>query len=216
MREPSLWEQQVQRNPEHSRWYIQRFEAMRAAGADLAGEARTMDALLPRAALVLDAGAGPGRVGGQLLALGHRVVGVDVDPVLVEQARADHPGAQWLVGDLAQLGAVLPAGYLGSFDGIVCAGNVMTFLAPSTRRDVLAGFAAALKPGARAAVGFGAGRGYGFGEFLDDARAVGLEPATLLGTWDLEPLTPESDFLVALLRRPQDPARDAGSRTSLL
>lgn len=216
MPEPSLWELQVRKNPGHSEWYIQRFEAMRARGADLDGEARFLDAMMPRHAKILDAGSGPGRVGGELVAGGHRVVGVDVDPRLIQQAREDHPDALWYAGDLAELFDVLPAGDRASFDGIVCAGNVMTFLAPSTRRDVLRGFRDALKPGARAAVGFGAGRGYEFGEFFEDVRAAGLEVSQPLGTWDLQPFGPGSDFLVAVLARPENPANDAGGRTSLV
>jgi SAM-dependent methyltransferase len=172
---------------------------MAAAGADLGGEARLVDAFLPRRARVLDAGCGPGRVGAFLHEAGHEVVGVDVDPVLIEAAEQDHPGPRWLVGDLAELD--LPAyGIPAAFDGIVCAGNVMTFLAPSTRREVLRRLRAHVAPDGRAAVGFGGGRGYDFVEFLDDARAGGWEPDLLLATWDLRPFRPDSDFLVAVLR----------------
>ena len=38
-RRPTRWEAQVQANPEHSRWYVERFRQMAAQGADLAGEA---------------------------------------------------------------------------------------------------------------------------------------------------------------------------------
>ena len=86
------------------------------------------------------------------------------------------------------------------FDAIVCAGNVMTFLAPSTRGEVLRRFRRHLAPGGRAAIGFGAGRGYPFDEFLADARAAGLVPDLLLSTWHLHPFTDTSDFLVAVLR----------------
>ncbi|MCP3425446.1 class I SAM-dependent methyltransferase [Rothia sp. AR01] len=216
MREPSLWELQVQKNPGHSRWYIERFEAMRSSGADLHGEARMVDAMLGRASRVLDAGAGTGRVGGELAARGHEVTGVDVDPELVEQARADHPGSTWIAGDLAELPRLLPADLRGGFDAVVCAGNVMTFLAPSTRRAVLAGFAAALKPGGRAAVGFGAGRGYPFEEFLDDVAASPLDLDLTLSSWDLRPFEASSGFLVALLAKPENPAHAAGERTALL
>lgn len=216
MREPSLWEQQVQRNPGHSRWYIERFRAMRADGADLAGEARFLDAMVPRGSLVLDAGSGPGRVGGELAARGHRVVGVDVDPVLIDQARQDHPDAEWIAGDLAELPEVLPAEHHGAVDAIVCAGNVMTFLAPSTRRAVLEGFATALRPGGRAAIGFGAGRGYEFAEFFEDVASSPLEVSLALSTWDLRPFHPGADFLVAVLEKPEAPAQAAGSRTRLI
>lgn len=199
--EPSLWERQVERNPGHSQWYIQRFEAMRRNGADLDGEARTVDAMLERNSAVLDAGSGPGRVGGALAARGHRVVGVDIDPTLVEQARLDHPGATWLAGNLADLPELLGPERAGGFDAIVCAGNVMTFLAPSTRRPVLEGFAWALSERGRAVVGFGAGRGYDFADFTDDAAAAGLRTALALASWNLRPFTPDADFLVAVLER---------------
>ena len=194
MVEPSAWTQITQADPGHSAAYVARFRALAAQGADLAGEARLVDAMLPRGARVLDAGCGPGRVGAVLHAAGHTVVGVDADPVLVEAAEADHPGPRWIVGDLAELD--LP----DRFDGIVCAGNVMAFLAPGTRREVLRRLAAHLVPDGRAVFGFGAGRGYPFEEFLDDARASGWAVDVLLSTWDLRPYRPDADFLVAVLR----------------
>jgi SAM-dependent methyltransferase len=194
----NLWLRQVAENPDHSRWYIQRFRDMAARGEDLAGEARLVDAMVPRGARVLDAGCGTGRVGGHLAAAGHVVVGVDLDPELIAEARAGHPGPTWLVGDLSELD--LPAaGIPDGFDVVVCAGNVMTFVAPSTRREVLRRFRAHLTGGGRVAVGFGAGRGYEHAEFLADAKSAGLAPDLLLSTWDLRPWSPGSDFLVALL-----------------
>lgn len=199
MTELSAWSRMVAANPNHSTWYVERFRAMAAAGEDLAGEARFVDAMLPRGARVLDAGCGSGRVGGFLAQAGHDVVGVDVDPVLIEAAREDHPDSRWIVQDLAELD--LPAaGVSGSFDAIVCAGNVMTFLAPSTRREVLRRLRLQLSADGRAAIGFGAGRGYEFGEFLGDAKAAGLAPDLLLSTWDLRPFVEGGDFLVAVLR----------------
>jgi SAM-dependent methyltransferase len=199
MVEHSAWTRMTQQDPEHSAAYVQRFRTMAAQGHDLGGEARLVDAMLPRRARVLDAGCGPGRVGAFLAEAGHVVVGVDGDPVLIAAAEEDHPGPQWVVGDLAELD--LPArGVPEPFDGIVCAGNVMTFLAPGTRREVLRRLRAHLAPGGRAAIGFGAGRGYPFDEFLDDAAAGGWTTDLLLSTWDLRPSTPDADFLVAVLR----------------
>ncbi|KUI48368.1 SAM-dependent methyltransferase [Mycobacterium sp. GA-1199] len=196
----SLWMQKVAADPGHSHWYIERFRAMARAGDDLVGEARLIDAMVPRGAHILDAGCGPGRLGGYLAAAGHRVVGVDVDPALIEAAEQDHPGPQWLVGDLAELD--LPArGITERFDVIVSAGNVMTFLAPSTRGEVLTRLRAHLKDDGRAVIGFGAGRDYAFADFFDDASNAGLSPDLLLSTWDLRPFTDDSDFLVAILRR---------------
>jgi SAM-dependent methyltransferase len=199
MTEPSMWTRLTAENPQHSAAYIQRFKDLAAAGHDLVGEARLVDALLPRGSRVLDAGSGTGRISAYLAEAGHTVVGVDGDPVLVAAAQEDHAGPTFLVGDLAELD--LPArGISQPFDAIVCAGNVVTFLAPSTRREVLRRMRAHLTEGGRAAIGFGAGRGYDFDEFLADAAAVGWQPDLLLATWDLRPFTPESDFLVAILR----------------
>ncbi|WP_104524161.1 class I SAM-dependent methyltransferase [Blastococcus atacamensis] len=195
MTEPSAWTRLTQEDPDHSRAYVQRFRDLAAQGVDLVGEARLVDAMLARGSRVLDAGCGPGRVGGWLASVGHEVVGVDVDPVLIAAAEEDHPGPRWLVGDLAELDLDGEP-----FDAIVSAGNVMAFLAPSTRRTVLARLRAHVSEEGRAAIGFGAGRGYDFDEFLDDARSAGWAPDLLLSTWDLRPFTPESDFLVAVLR----------------
>ncbi|WP_321575474.1 class I SAM-dependent methyltransferase [Oerskovia douganii] len=195
---PTRWEQKTAVNPSHSTWYVERFRSMAAQGADLAGEARLVNAMLPRGARVLDAGSGPGRVGAELAARGHTVVGVDVDPVLIEAAEADHPGSTWLVGDIAELD--LPAVGVGEpFDLIVCAGNVVTFLAPGTEVEVLRRFRAHLAPGGRAVVGFGAGRGYAFDAFFADVAEAGLEVQLKLSTWDLRPFADDSDFLVAVL-----------------
>ncbi len=199
MVEQSMWMRKVEADPGHSTWYVERFRTMARNGDDLAGEARLVDTMVRRGARILDAGCGPGRVGGALAAVGHEVVGVDVDPTLIKAAEEDHPGPRWLVGDLAELDL------RERFDAIVCAGNVMTFLAPSTRGEVLRRFRAHLLDDGRAAIGFGAGRGYEFDEFLEDAKAAGLEADLLLSTWDLRPFTKDADFLVALLR----PAEEA-------
>ncbi|HET8601507.1 MAG TPA: class I SAM-dependent methyltransferase [Segeticoccus sp.] len=199
MVEQSIWMQKVTADPGHSDWYVERFRAMARAGDDIVGEARLVDAMVPRGARILDAGCGPGRVGGYLHEAGHQVVGVDVDPKLIAAAEEDHPGPRWIVGDLAELD-LAAHGVTEPFDVIVCSGNVMTFLAPSTRGQVLKRFRAHLAGHGRAVVGFGAGRGYAFDQFLTDAKEAGLAPDLLLSSWDLRPLTDDADFLVALLR----------------
>lgn len=198
----TLWEAVVAKDPQHSDRYIRRFETMRQQGEDLDGEARLVDALLSRGSRVLDAGCGPGRIGGELARRGHEVVGVDVDPVLIEAARRDHPGATWAHGDLAHLSlletTLRPCGTEG-FDVVVCAGNVMTFLAPGTHRSVLTGFRQYLAPGGRAVVGFGTRRGYDPQQFFDDAETAGFATIQRFATWELRPYRGDSDFLVAIL-----------------
>ncbi|SNY54932.1 class I SAM-dependent methyltransferase [Paractinoplanes atraurantiacus] len=188
----NLWLRQIAENPGHSQWYIKRFEDMAARGVDLNGEARMIDAMVGRGARILDAGCGTGRVGGHLAELGHEVAGVDLDPELIAAARKDHPEATWTVGDLSELRLE------ATFDVVVCAGNVMTFVAPSTRRTILERFREHLAEGGRAVIGFGAGRGYEFDDFHRDAAAAGLRPDLMLSTWDLRPFGPDSDFLVAV------------------
>jgi len=190
----------IEENPGHSDWYVERFRTMAEAGDDLDGEARLVDALAPRSARILDAGCGPGRLGGRLAQLGHHVVGVDLDPVLIAAAEHDHPGPIWAVADLAELDLAamsLPH----EFDVAVCAGNVMTFLDPATRQAALARIRAHLVPGGRLAVGFGIDRGYDVDEFFADVAAAGLHEQVRLATWDLLPFTPSADFLVAVVAR---------------
>lgn len=201
MRPISKWEAMVTANPDHSHWFVQRFRDMAARGEDIHGEARFVDAMIARGSRVLDAGCGSGRVGGRLVDLGHTVVGVDVDQVLIDAAIEDHPRGTWVLGDLVDLD--LPAqGISQPFDAIVCAGNTITFLAPDTEIDVLRRMAAHLVPGGRAAIGFGAGRGYAFEHFLDDAENAGFLLDAKYSSWDLRPFTSRSDFLVAVLSTP--------------
>ena len=185
----------------HSQWYIERFRRMAAEGADLAGEARLLDAMLTRRSRVLDAGCGPGRVGAQLATRGHDVVGVDADRELIEAAQADHPGPVWLVADLTNLDLVA-AGEPEPFDAAVVAGNVMPFLARGTEQAVLTRLAAHLREDAFIVVGFGLDRGYSMSDFDAHAAGAGLRLEHRFATWDLRPWRDDAPFAVTVLRLP--------------
>ncbi|HEY2043077.1 MAG TPA: class I SAM-dependent methyltransferase [Jatrophihabitans sp.] len=197
MSEPTRWA--TENGPGHSQWYIDRFRRMATEGADLAGEARFVDAMLSPHSRVLDAGCGTGRVGAELAARGHVVVGVDADPKLVEAARTDHPGPTWLVGDLSVLD-LAERGEPELFDAAVVAGNVMPFLAPGSEQAVLAHIAAHLKSDAFIAVGFGLDRGYTLDALDSDAAAAGLVREHRFATWDLRPWHESAEFAVTVFR----------------
>lgn len=185
----------------HSQWYIERVRRMAAEGADLAGEARLLDAMLTRRCRVLDAGCGPGRVGAELASRGHDVVGVDADRKLIEAAQADHPGPVWLVADLTDLDLVA-AGEPEPFDAAIVAGNVMPFLAPGTEQAVLSRLAAHLREDAFMVVGFGLDRGYCLSDFDAHAAGAGLHLEHRFATWDLRPWRDDAPFAVTVLRLP--------------
>ncbi|MDO4686466.1 MAG: class I SAM-dependent methyltransferase [Corynebacterium sp.] len=190
------WNEILARNPQHSEQYAQRWRDFVAQGRDINGEARLIDALAPRNARILDAGCGTGRVGGYLAQRGHQVTGVDLDPILIGYAQRDFPESDWHVGDLCN--GEIPE---GTFDVIVSAGNVMGFLPVEGRIPALRAHAEHLAHDGRAVIGFGAGRGWSFQEFLNDAAQAGLVPSLLLSSWELDPFTEDADFLVAIFTK---------------
>jgi SAM-dependent methyltransferase len=193
----NLWTAALRRNPEHARGYAERWRRIEASGKDIVGEARLLDAMAERGARILDAGCGSGRLGGYLARVGHDVVGVDLDPHLIEVARADHPGARWEVQNLAELDLRDEDGERERFDLQVCAGNVMAFLAGAERRPALAHLADHLAEQGRLVVGFGLDRGYALEDFTADAAAAGLVLSQRFSTWDRRPAA--EDFLVGVL-----------------
>jgi ubiquinone/menaquinone biosynthesis C-methylase UbiE len=99
---------------------------------------REILAALP-AGVALDAACGTGRHAAYLASLGHRVIGVDVVPDMLELARAKVPGGAFHEGDLHDLPVAND-----SVDVVVCA------IAVSHVRElasVLAEFARVLRPG---------------------------------------------------------------------
>jgi SAM-dependent methyltransferase len=200
MVEPSAWTRTIAADPQHSHRYAARWRRLASEGHDLDGEARMLDAMAARGSRILDAGCGTGRVGGRLATLGHTVVGVDVDPALIDYATSDFPESTWRVSDLALLD--LPtAGIPEPFDLIFAAGNVLGFLAPSTRVPALENLRNHLTESGRVVLAYGAGRGYPFDFFFADLATAGLRLDLALSTWELHPFSDQSEFLVALASR---------------
>ena len=195
--------------------YGAHFARLVAEGVDVEGEARLADVLAPRNGTILDAGSGMGRVGAALAARGHRVVGVDLDPEILDQSRRTYPDLPLVQARLDELtpDVLSAAGFPTAYDVVVCVGNVMTLLAPDTERTVLGNLGALLAPGGRLLVGFAVAGGpssfareYPAADFVADCEAVGLEVVHRFATFDLRPFTAGGDFAVHVLGR-----ADAGS-----
>lgn len=191
------WKEVTSANPEHSHNFARKWKVLEAQGKDIHGEARLVDAMVERNSRILDAGCGTGRLGGELLRRGHEVVGVDVDPILIQHAEADHPEGTWEVGDLTE--DTIPG---ENFDLAVAAGNVMGFLAVEGRTAALRNIFDSLHPGGRFVTGFGEGRGWEFDDFMQMAKEVGFRVDFRFSSWDLKVFHPNSTFLVAVLSKP--------------
>lgn len=186
----------------HSEFYRDKFRQLEAEGADLTGEARFVDMLLPRNSRVLDAGCGGGRLAGAFHEAGHLAFGVDADPILVAAAEEDHPGPIYQVRDLTELTLDDLAG--DQVDAVVCAGNVLVFAAPGTEREIIRRLVAVTRPGGRVVLGFRRDEAYPFERFEQDlavlAAETGASQEFRFGTWHLDPFAEESDFSVTVLR----------------
>lgn len=175
--------------------YDATYERRAAAGENVHGEADFVEAFGPRSAL--DAGCGTGRVGRELARRGVDVVGVDIDPAMLDTARRKAPDVDWRLGDLAHID-------LGrAFDAVVMAGNVMIFLAPGSEGAVIANLARHLAPDGVLIAGFQ----------LDERRlpierydalceAAGLFAAERWATWDRDPWAEGGGYAVSVHRRP--------------
>lgn len=96
---------------------------------------------------VADVGTGPGHVAARLAAAGASVVGVDLSPAMIDQARGLFPDLEFEVGDLTNL--LRPRAAAGW--SAITAWYAFVHLAPSELPAVLAGLARVLVPGGRLA-----------------------------------------------------------------
>jgi SAM-dependent methyltransferase len=176
--------------------YDRRFDDLASAGVDVHGEAALVDRFGPGS--VLDAGCGTGRVAIELSRRGHAVVGVDVDPAMLEAARRKAPGLEWVEGDLTDLELDLGR----TFDIVVMAGNVLIFVPPGTEGRAIANAARWLAPGGRLVTGYSLHAG-GFGPAEHDVLAAraGLVLQDRWSTWDRRPFAPSDSYAVSVHRR---------------
>lgn len=183
--------------------YDDRFRELEAQGVDVHGEARCVEALLlsdrqwETPARVLDAGCGTGRIAIELAARGFDVVGVDLDPVMLDAARLKAPQLEWIHGDLAELRL------RRVFDAAVLAGNVMLFVGPGTEAQVLARISAHVVPGGLVVAGFQLSSRLTLDDYDAAAERAGLDRVERYSTWDREPFT-GGDYAVSVHRRHAD------------
>ncbi len=176
--------------------YDRRFDDLASSGVDVHGEAALVDSYGPGS--VLDAGCGTGRVAIELSRRGHEVLGVDLDPAMLEAARTKAPGLRWVEGDLTDPGLDLGR----PFDVVVMAGNVLIFVPPGSEGRAIANAARWLVPGGHLVAGYSIHPG-GFAPPEHDARAAraGLVLEDRWSTWDRRPFVPGDRYAVSVHRR---------------
>lgn len=183
------------------------YEARAKAGIDIHGEANLVDKLLTDYHAkqskppyrVLDAGCGTGRMAIELARRGYDVVGIDLDDVMLTQARAKAPDMAWILGDLSNVTINR------RFDAIVMAGNVMIYLTPNTEEAVLANMARHLKPGGLLVAAFELNP-YSWTQltlagYEKIAASVGLTHMARWSTWDQDPWQVGHTYVVSLHRK---------------
>lgn len=173
--------------------YDERWAHLAAAGHSIHGEADFICGFEPTT--VLDAGCGTGRVAIELAARGIDVVGVDLDPPMLGQARHKAPHLEWVEADLCHID-------LGrTFDVVAMPGNVMIFVCPGTESSVVANMARHVRAGGVLVAGFQLGRGYDLDRYDADCVAAGLRLSARYATWDHDPWTGTGDYAVSVHQR---------------
>jgi SAM-dependent methyltransferase len=180
--------------------YDERWRAMEAAGVNAHGEADLACRFVPTS--VLDGGTGTGRVAIELARRGIDVVGVDLDTDMLAVARTKAPELTWVQADLATVDLAR------QFDMALLAGNVLLFTSPHSEAAVVTRLASHLLPGGLLIMGFQLLPNRISPDQLDQwCLAARLEPVARWSTWDQEPFTKQSRYLVSVHRRPgENPA----------
>jgi SAM-dependent methyltransferase len=167
-------------------------------GTDIHGEANFVMRLRPPTSFrLLDAGCGTGRVGIELARRGADVVGVDLDPDMLEVARCTAPTLDWRLGDLTTLRLEQ------SFDIVLLAGNVLVVVASGTEAAIVATMASHLAPGGLLIAGFRTDREYfTLADYDAATAAAGLSLMERWATWERATWTADTPFAVSVHQRP--------------
>jgi SAM-dependent methyltransferase len=175
------------------RSYQKRFDTLARQGVDVHGEATFVRSFSPRS--VLDAGCGTGRVAIELDRHGIEVVGVDVDPSMIAEARRRAPGLVWQLCDLADLD-------LGrNFDVVVMAGNVPRFCRPERRRDLVRACAGHVVEGGVLVAGFVLDPEYDVDQYDSVCADAGMDLQERFATWERGRYRPGDRYAVSVHRR---------------
>jgi len=173
--------------------YDARWTRREAAGESVHGEADFICRYRPES--VFDAGCGTGRVAVELARRGIDVVGVDLDPPMIDAARRKAPELPWVECDLLHVS-------LGrSFDVVALPGNVMIFLRPGTETAVVANLAGHVSPGGVLVAGFQLDHVYGLERYDADCDEAGLTLTERYGTWECDDFVPGGGYAVSVHRR---------------
>lgn len=181
--------------------YDRRWESMAAQGRSVHGELDFVERLFPNRTLsILDAGCGTGRLAVEAARRGHRAVGVDLDPDMIERAAAKSSDIPWMCADLSSVRLE------ERFDVVVMAGNIPLFCAPGTQGAIVSNLARHLASDGVLVCGFSVERGVGTytpNDLRRDAMEAGLGEIDQYATWEGDPLDPNGtdEYAVVVCRR---------------
>jgi SAM-dependent methyltransferase len=192
---------------EGNQGYAAKFTELIESGQDIDGEARLADVLVERAATILDAGSGLGRVGAALMRRGHTVIGVEKDRYLVSRCHELFPDLRVIESDILGIDHALLAshGAPTSYDLVVLVGNVLVLGAEGEEVRMLRTLGSLLADDGRILAGFHlvggpvSGREYTWPEFESEVAEAGLRVQHHFGGYDLRP--PDDQYVVAVLTR---------------
>lgn len=181
------------------------YEACAKAGIDVHGETNFIMALLqtelkqPSPWQLLDAGCGTGRVSIELARRGVEIVGVDLDEVMLTQARNKAPQLDWRLGDLATIALAK------QFDCIILPGNVMIYLTPGSETAVMQNLSRHLKKEGLLVAAFELTpkpwTDMSISKYDQLCHEVGLSLFARCSTWERDPWQPGDSYAVSVHRK---------------